>query len=85
MARKLGGDIVIDLTFGSTTNWARDVLAGGSASIRLNGVPSKATDPRLLRREDKPSIVRAAFNPVLRLLFIALGVKQFMQLRVVNA
>ena len=81
-ARVSGGIVLIPLTFGSRCDWARNVNAAGSCSVRLNGRDYHALRPQLLHSADAAPMVRTAFNPVERFLFRVLGIKQFMRLQV---
>jgi deazaflavin-dependent oxidoreductase (nitroreductase family) len=80
-ARLAGDTFVIPLTFGSGSDWSRNVRAAGGCSIRLNGVDYTATAPQVLGRADARPVVRAAFSPVERAMFWMLGIKQFLLLR----
>lgn len=79
---RVGGDIVlIPLTFGNRSDWARNVYATGTCSVRLNGRDYHAVRPQFLGAADAAPLVRTAFNPVERFAFRVLGVKQFMRLQ----
>lgn len=80
-ARHRDGNILIPLTFGNGSDWCRNVMAAGCCQIRTAGIDYEATSPRLVgRREARPQ-VRAAFNPMERITFRLLGIRQFMILR----
>jgi deazaflavin-dependent oxidoreductase (nitroreductase family) len=81
-ARRAGGEIVMALTFGSQADWVRNILAAGQATIRLDGHTYEVAAPVLLNRSDRPAVARAAFNPVQRLFFVLLGIKQFMRMEI---
>jgi len=76
------GVIVIALTFGNQSDWSRNVRAAGGCTIGMNGRDYRASDPRLLRREDAADLIRSAFNPLERAGFRLLGIRQFMRLDV---
>jgi deazaflavin-dependent oxidoreductase (nitroreductase family) len=80
-ARLTGGTFVIPLTFGSGSDWSRNVRAAGGCSIRLNGVDYEAVDPEVVGKAEAAPVVRSAFNPVERAMFRMLGIKQFLLLR----
>ena len=46
-ARLIGDTFVIPLTFGSQSDWSRNVRAAGGWSIRLNGVEYQVNRPEL--------------------------------------
>ena len=79
-ARVGGGVVLIPLTFGNQSDWARNVYAAGQCSVRVNGHKSRAERPRFLAAADVAPLVHALFNPVERLVFKVLGIKQFMRL-----
>jgi deazaflavin-dependent oxidoreductase (nitroreductase family) len=77
-----GDVIVIALTFGNQSDWSRNVRAAGGCTIGVNGRDYRASDPQLLRREDAADLIRSAFNPLERVGFRLLGIRQFMRLDV---
>jgi deazaflavin-dependent oxidoreductase (nitroreductase family) len=79
-ARLSGDTFVIPLTFGSGSDWSRNVRAAGGCSIRLNGVDYEATAPEVVSKADARTVIRAAFSPVERAMFRMLGIKQFLLL-----
>jgi len=82
-ARVNGGIMVIPLTFGNQSDWARNVYAAGQCWVQLNGSTYHAVRPRFLAAADATPLVRAAFNPVGRFVFRLMGIQQFIQLEVV--
>jgi hypothetical protein len=83
-ARLAGEEIVIPLTFGNRSDWAQNVLAAGSCSIRLAGRDYVAARPEFLGREQARPLVRSAFSPAERASFRLLGIRQFLRLQVVG-
>jgi len=81
-ARLTGDTFVIPLTFGSGSDWSRNVRAAGGCSIRLDGVDYEAVDPEVVSKVKARPVVRSAFSPVERGMFRMLGIKQFLLLRV---
>lgn len=79
-ARVRGDVILIPLTFGNQSDWARNVYAAGQCSVHVNGYAIRAEHPRFLAVADAAPLVHAMFNPVERIVFKALGIKQFMRL-----
>jgi len=80
-ARISGDVVVIPLTFGSQSDWSRNVRAAGGCSIRLNGRDYDATQPELLSVADAQPLVRSMFSPMQRAAFRMLGIRQVMRLR----
>jgi deazaflavin-dependent oxidoreductase (nitroreductase family) len=80
-ARLAGDTFVIPLTFGNQSDWSRNVRAAGGCSIRLNGVDYRADRPQLADRAQAGDLVRAAFSPVERAMFLVLGIRQFLLLQ----
>ena len=80
-ARHHDGSIVIPLTFGNRSDWCRNVIAAGHCRIRTAGMDYDATVPRLAGRKEARLQVRGAFNPMERVTFRFLGIRQFMILQ----
>ena len=81
-AARLSGDtFVIPLTFGSGSDWSRNVRAAGGCSIRLNGIDYEAVMPEVVSRADAGPVIRSAFSTMERAQFKMLGIKQFLVLR----
>lgn len=82
-ARLAGDDaVVIPLTFGNRSDWARNVQAAGGCRIRLLGRDYTATQPEFLTMADAGPLLRTAFSPVERASFRLLGIKQVVRLRI---
>jgi deazaflavin-dependent oxidoreductase (nitroreductase family) len=79
-ARVRGDLILIPLTFGNQSDWARNVYEAGQCSVHVNGYTIRAEHPRFLAAADVAPLVHAMFNPVERVVFKTLGIKQFMRL-----
>lgn len=80
-ARISGDVVVIPLTFGSQSDWSRNVRAAGGCSIRVNGRDYDVTQPELLSVADVQPLVRSMFSPMERAAFRMLGIRQVMRLR----
>jgi deazaflavin-dependent oxidoreductase (nitroreductase family) len=79
-ARVTGDVAIIPLTFGNQSDWVGNVRAAGNCWIRVSGKDHQAARPQILNWADTQSLVRAGFNPLERMTFRALGIKQFMRL-----
>src|SRR5215469_16485040 len=79
-ARLAGDTFIIPLTFGSQSDWSRNVRAAGGCEIRFNGTDYEATRPELADGEQVRDVIHAAFSPVERIMLRMLGIKQFLLL-----
>jgi deazaflavin-dependent oxidoreductase (nitroreductase family) len=75
------GTILVPLTFGNTSDWVRNVRAAGQCAVRLGGHQYHAVRPQFVEWSDFRPLVRAAFNPVMRVSFRLLGIQQFLRLQ----
>jgi len=57
---------LIGLPWGSKTNWARNVLAAGGATITWRGRDHRATAPRLVEPAAAAALSKSAFRAVVR-------------------
>jgi len=80
-ARLAGDAVLIPLTFGNQSDWARNVRAAGHCTIRLDGVDHETVDPEFLPISAVRSQLRSTFSPVERFSFRLLGIKQVLRLR----
>jgi hypothetical protein len=80
-ARPAGDHIVAPLTFGTQSDWCRNVLAAGGCAIRYRGVDYLATDPVVVDRANLPPWAVAAFKRRERFLFPVIGIKYFLLMR----
>ena len=79
-ARVHGGIVLVPLTFGNRSDWARNVYAAGQCSVRVNGADYHAVAPQFLTTAQAAPSIRTMFRPVERLVFKILGIRQFMRL-----
>lgn len=70
-----GDDVVIALTYGSRTDWIRNVLVAGRCELVTRGRRTAVGSPRIVR-DERARLVPPAVRPMLRLL----GVKEFLLL-----
>src|SRR6266571_710797 len=84
-ARRSGDMVVIALTFGNQSDWARNVRSAGGGTIRIEGEDYDVTQPQFMSRQEAKPLVEASFSPMNRAGFRMLGIKQVMILRVVSA
>lgn len=77
-----GDTIVIPLSFGNVSDWARNVRAAGGCLVQLGGKSYHATQPRFVDAADAKSVVRKSFNAVNRFAFRLFGIKQYLFLRI---
>ena len=57
--------ILIGLPWGPKTNWARNVLAAGGASLTWKGQELQATDPRIVEAADAAALAKPMFRRVI--------------------
>jgi deazaflavin-dependent oxidoreductase (nitroreductase family) len=80
-AHLAGDTVVIPLTFGTQSDWSRNVRAAGGCSIRLGGVDYETVQPRVVTAEEARPVVRSAYSGMQRAMFRMLGIKGFLLLR----
>jgi deazaflavin-dependent oxidoreductase (nitroreductase family) len=83
-AHVTGDTIVIPLSFGNRSDWARNVRATGQCVVQLRGRRYHATQPRFVDAEDAKRIVRQSFNVINRIGFRLLGIRQYLILHTTN-
>jgi hypothetical protein len=84
-ARLVGAGVLVPLTFGNQSDWARNVRAAGGGWLRLQGEDYEVTLPSFIGSADAEPLVRSGFNRLMRSGFKFLGIKQFMFLRLVES
>jgi len=83
--RRSGDIVLLTLTFGNQSDWARNVRAAGGCSIRIDAQDYDLTRPRFLTRQEAKPQIAAAFSPIERAGFRMLGIRQVMHLDIVPA
>ena len=83
-AHVTGDVIVIPLSFGNVSDWARNVRAAGQCVVQLGGKSYHATQPRFVDAADAKPIVRQSFNAINRFGFRLFGIKQYLILHITN-
>ncbi|MCD2443084.1 nitroreductase family deazaflavin-dependent oxidoreductase [Agromyces sp. SYSU K20354] len=58
--------VMIGLPWGAKTNWARNVVAAGGASLRWRARDIELVRPRIVDGADAERLARAPFRPVLK-------------------
>ncbi len=79
-----GDTIVIPLSFGNVSDWARNVRAAGGCVVQLGGKSYRATQPRFVDAVEAKPVVKQSFNAINRLAFRVFGIKQYLLLRIGN-
>ncbi|OBB68009.1 nitroreductase family deazaflavin-dependent oxidoreductase [Mycobacterium sp. 852014-50255_SCH5639931] len=77
-----GDMIVVPLSFGNRSDWARNVRAAGHCVVQLRGRRYLAVQPQFVAAVDAKQLVHKAFNAIERFGFRLLGVRQFLLLRI---
>ena len=73
---------IIPLTFGSTSDWCRNTLVTGSASITWHGREYGADHPAIVDDAPIRAELSTAFDPVQRFLLRSMGTHRFLRLRI---
>jgi deazaflavin-dependent oxidoreductase (nitroreductase family) len=79
-AHVTGNAIVIPLTFGNRSDWARNVRAAGQCVVQLGGKRYRATRPQFVDAADAKAVVAESFNAINRLSFRLFGIRQYLLL-----
>jgi deazaflavin-dependent oxidoreductase (nitroreductase family) len=79
-AHVTGNTIVIPLSFGNVSDWARNVRAAGECVVALGGKSYRATQPRFVDAADAKPVVDQSFNAVNRFGFRLFGIRQYLLL-----
>jgi deazaflavin-dependent oxidoreductase (nitroreductase family) len=80
-ARVHDGIVLIPLTFGNRSDWARNVYAAGECTVRINCSDYHAVAPQFITFGQAAPMVRPLFNAAERSFFKVLGIQQFMRLQ----
>jgi deazaflavin-dependent oxidoreductase (nitroreductase family) len=83
-AHVTGDTIVIPLSFGNVSDWARNVRAAGQCVVQVGGQSYHATQPRFVDAVDAKPVVKQSFNAINRLAFRAFGIRQYLVLRITS-
>ncbi len=83
-AHVTGNTIVIPLSFGNMSDWARNVRAAGHCVVQLGGKYYHATQPRFVDAADAKPVVDQSFNAINRFGFRLLGIRQYLLLCATN-
>ncbi len=79
---RLAGDTFwIPLTFGTESDWCRNVRAAGGCRIRWRGTDYGAVDPRVIPVESAVGEARSAFRGYERVMFRMIGIKHLLRLQ----
>jgi deazaflavin-dependent oxidoreductase (nitroreductase family) len=66
VALRASGGFVIPMPFGPSTQWTRNVLASGEATLTWRGRQWRVCDPHLIDLEAAAPALGAAFRPIAR-------------------
>jgi deazaflavin-dependent oxidoreductase (nitroreductase family) len=81
-ARLAGDHVLIPLTFGSRSDWSRNVRAAGGCTVVLRGATYRSIHPDYLKWSEAWPQIHDAFSPIERGVFRVLGIKQFLRLQI---
>jgi deazaflavin-dependent oxidoreductase (nitroreductase family) len=76
-----GSDCLVPLTFGSESDWSRNIRAADGGRIRWKGREFEVCAPEVRRAEEIKPLVKELFRAPERLGFKMLGIKGFLYLR----
>jgi hypothetical protein len=79
-AHVVDNTIVIPLSFGNVSDWARNVRAAGGCDVALGGKTYHATQPQFVEAADAKPVVNQSFNAVNRFGFRLFGIRQYLLL-----
>jgi deazaflavin-dependent oxidoreductase (nitroreductase family) len=83
-AHVTGDTLVIPLSFGNVSDWARNVRAAGGCVVALGGKAYRTTQPRFVDASDAKPLVKQSFSPLSRLAFKMFGIRQYLFLRIID-
>jgi hypothetical protein len=63
---RAAGAVMIGLPWGVDTNWARNVVAAGGASLTWKGREVWVTDPRIVDAAEAAAQTKAPFTAIVR-------------------
>ena len=81
-ARQVGDSIVVPLTFGTGSDWVRNIVAAGGCTIRWKARDYTTSQPVIVPTNETMASARRAFKPPERAFMRALGIKHFLHLRI---
>jgi deazaflavin-dependent oxidoreductase (nitroreductase family) len=76
--------VLIPLTFGNRSDWARNIYSAGQCTVRVNGTDYHAVAPQFVTFGQAAPLLRHSFRLVERFVFKLLGIQQFMRLQLTN-
>lgn len=76
-----GNTIVIPLTFGNRSDWARNVRAAGQCVVQLGGKRYRASQPQFVDAAAAEPVVGQSFNAINRFSFRLFGIRQYLFVR----
>ena len=82
-ARLNGGLFWVSLTFGSGSDWCRNVLAAGGCIIKWQGQQYLTVHPVIVERSVALAAAGRAFKRRERVMMRAIGIREFLRLEVV--
>ena len=83
-ARLDGSTFWIPLTFGTDSDWCRNVRAAGQCTIRWKGVDYEAARPVVVNRATALSAAAGSFKRRERAMMRMIGIKQFLRMDLVE-
>ncbi len=81
-ARLHGDEFLVPLTFGSESDWSRNLRAAGGGRIRWQGREYEVADPEIWLAKDIRPLFRDTFGAPTRAAFRLIGIRSVMRLKV---
>ena len=81
-ARLHGDEFLVPLTFGSESDWSRNLRAAGGGHVRWQGREYEVADPEICWAKDIRPLLKDTFGAPERAAFRLIGIKSVMRLKV---
>jgi hypothetical protein len=81
-ARRVGDTFVVPLTFGTRSDWVRNVTTAGGCTIRWKAREYPTSRPAIVATNETMAAAHDAFKAPERAFMKVLGIKHFLQLQI---
>jgi deazaflavin-dependent oxidoreductase (nitroreductase family) len=82
-ARLVGDEFLIPLTFGTESDWCRNLRAAGGGKIRWKAKDYQVTAPEIFAMDSIGPLLKKTFKPYERAFMRMMGIKRYLDLKVV--
>ena len=83
-ARRSGSEFLIPLTFGTESDWCRNLRAAGGGAVRLDATTYEVVASRVYETRTIRPLVESTYPAAMRTLLKVLGIKAFLRLEIVS-